>query len=54
MNKPLFARTFTKDELLNRERPVKAENSGISIENINVKRAVDKAVSKMRKEIRGV
>jgi len=51
--KSLFAQTFTKDELLNRERLIKAESSDISIERINIKRAIDKSIATMKKEIRG-
>jgi len=48
----LFARSFTKEELLNRERYFKIENSEVPADNVNIKRAVDKAISRMRGQIK--
>jgi len=50
--KSLFDRTFKKEEVLN--RGVKIESSDVSADRVNIKRAVDKAISVMRKQIRGL
>jgi hypothetical protein len=43
----LFARTFTKEEVLGRERFFKIENSEVPADRVNIKKAVDKAIAKM-------
>jgi len=52
--KSLFSRTFTKEELLNRERVFNIESSDVPLERVNIKSAIDKAVATMWKQIRGL
>jgi len=47
----LFARTLTKDELLNSEQYVKIENSEVPADRVNIERAVDRAIERMREQI---
>ena len=48
----LFARTLTKEELLSCEQYVKIENSEVSADRVNIERAVDRAIERMREQIR--
>ncbi len=50
--KSLFARTFTKEELLAREKYIKIENSEISAEHVDIERAINKAIAKMQEQIK--
>lgn len=48
----LFERTYSKEEILNRERYVKVENSEIRANKIDIEQAVNNAVEKMEAQIK--
>jgi len=51
--KSLFSRTFNKEDVLNRERLINTESHDVPLERVNIKRAADKAIATMRKQIGG-
>jgi len=51
MNQPLFSRTFTKDEALNREKYILIENSDVPADQISIKNAIDKAMAEMQEQL---
>jgi len=48
----LFARTLTREELLSCERYVKVENSEVPADRASVEKAVDRAIERMREQIK--
>ena len=49
---PLLMRTYSKEEILARERYVKIENSDVPANNVDIASAVERAIEKMREQVR--
>ena len=48
----LLDRTYSKEDLLNRERCLKIENSEINATEVDIEKAIDDAISKMRVQMK--
>jgi len=51
MEEPLFSRTFTKEEVLDRKRYITIENSDVPADRVSIKNAVDKAIAEMEAQL---